>query len=277
MSRQIASPAARVLCAAALPGCGRRPGAGAARPSHRDRGQPDLRRRAARRPGARRSACSATSSRAAPPSSTGPRDGSMLVADALRRHRAGAPGGGPAAACASSSLSSASPIEWARARAQSGPGFVFCKDQGGDDNAQVYYQSGQRRGARSSPTGLHPRQPVWAHDGKRVAFYGNDRDTRELRHLCRGRELGAPRRSSWSGASRTPGIRSTGRRMTPSCWCGSTSSLSESYLYLADVATGALTPLEDKPQQGRHPRRARFAPDGAGCTCSPTRTASSRS
>ena len=40
-------------------------------------------------------------------------------------------------------------------------------------------------------------------------------------------------------------------------------SLSESYLYLADVATGALTPLEDKPKKVGI-RTARFAPDGRG-------------
>ena len=68
------------------------------------------------------------------------------------------------------------PIEWARA-AKSGPGFVFWKDKSGDENYQIYYQ-GPGGPARQLTNGdfIHG-SPVWAHDGKRVAFYGNDRDT----------------------------------------------------------------------------------------------------
>src|SRR3984893_7781613 len=68
------------------------------------------------------------------------------------------------------------PIEWARA-ARSGSGFVFLKDQGGDENAQLYYQSGSGSVRQLTSGNFIHGSPVWAHDGRRVAFYGNDRDS----------------------------------------------------------------------------------------------------
>ena len=77
------------------------------------------------------------------------------------------------------------PIEWARA-AKSGSGVIYWKDNAGDDNFQIYSlgANGQIRQLTSGDF-IHG-SPVWAHDGRRVAFYGNDRDSLELRHL-RGR------------------------------------------------------------------------------------------
>src|ERR1700730_11294161 len=68
------------------------------------------------------------------------------------------------------------PIEWARAP-RTGSGFVFLKDQAGDENAQVYYQSGSGSVRQLTSGNFIHGSPVWAHDGRRVAFYGNDRDS----------------------------------------------------------------------------------------------------
>src|SRR6185312_1157551 len=138
------------------------------------------------------------------------------------------------------------PIEWAHA-ARSGAGFVFLMDQGGNDNAQVYYQ---------------PGSGVWAHDGKRVAFYGNDRDSVSYDVYVADVSSGAAPQLVVGGHQDT---------WYPLDWSPDDSkllvwkylSLSESYLYLADTTTGALTPLEDKPKKVGI-RAARFDPGGRG-------------
>ena len=70
----------------------------------------------------------------------------------------------------------ADPIEWARG-AKSGPGFVFLMDHAGDDNAQVYYHPGVGTPRQLTRGNFIHGSIVWAHDGKRVAFYGNERDS----------------------------------------------------------------------------------------------------
>jgi acetyl esterase/lipase len=151
------------------------------------------------------------------------------------------------------------PIEWARA-AHSGTGIVFWKDKGGDDNYQMYYlgANGQSHPLTSGDS-IHGSL-VWAHDGKRVAFYGNERDP--LSYDIYVADVG-------SGAA--PQLLVGGKQDTwyPLDWSADDSKLlvwrfistSESYLYLADVGTGVLTPLETKPVAGGI-RRAKFGPDG---------------
>ena len=54
---------------------------------------------------------------------------------------------------------------------------MFLKDQGGNENAQVYYQPGSGAVRALTHGDFIHGSAVWAHDGKRVAFYGNDRDS----------------------------------------------------------------------------------------------------
>jgi dipeptidyl aminopeptidase/acylaminoacyl peptidase len=156
-------------------------------------------------------------------------------------------------------------------------GFAFLEDAGGDENAQVYYfplaNPGARRaedsdradggGARLLTDGRSRHGGlVWSHDGKRLAFYGNERDPAiydiytvgvaagtKPRLLVAGHD-GLWRPLDWSPDGRTLLVEQT-------------LSTAQNSLFLADATTGALTPL-DPGDQGADIRMARFAPDGRG-------------
>ena len=153
------------------------------------------------------------------------------------------------------------PIAWARG-ARKGAGFAFLKDQAGDDNAQVYYQVGNGIARALTHGNYIHGSIVWAHDGKRVAFYGNDRDSLSYDVYVADVTGNAAPQLLVGGHDDT---------WYPLDWSPDDSKLlvwnylssSESYLYLADVAAGTLTPLEEKPAKAGI-RMARFAPDGQG-------------
>jgi dipeptidyl aminopeptidase/acylaminoacyl peptidase len=187
-------------------------------------------------------------------------DGSLLVAtrfgDTEQVHRVSAPLG-----TREQLTFSVDPIEWARG-AKSGTGFVFLMDHAGDDNAQVYYHAGSGTPRQLTHGNFIHGSIVWAHDGKRVAFYGNERDSLSYDVYV----------ADVSGSG-VPQMVVGGRDDTwyPLDWSPDDSKLlvwkylssSESYLYLADVASGALTPLEQKPAKAGI-RLARFDPQGRG-------------
>ena len=189
-------------------------------------------------------------------------DGSMLVAtrfgEVEQAHRVTSPLG-----MREQLTFSPEPVSVARApRAGSGNGFVFFKDHGGDENAQAYYCAGDGSvRALTSGKFLHG-SPTWAHDGKRVAFYGNERDglsydvyVADVTNASAPRLVVGGKDDDWY----------------PLDWSADDSklllwkyfSINESYLFIADVATGAVTPVDDS---GRRIgiRSAKFAPDGRG-------------
>jgi dipeptidyl aminopeptidase/acylaminoacyl peptidase len=187
-------------------------------------------------------------------------DGGMLVAtrfgDTEQLHRVAAPLG-----MREQLTFYQDPIEWARAP-RTGSGFVFLKDQAGDENAQVYYQSGSGSVRQLTSGNFIHGSPVWAHDGRRVAFYGNDRDSLSYDVYVADVTSGA-----------APQLLVGGRQDTwyPLDWSADDSkllvwryvSISESYLYLADVVTGTLTAVDDSGRKVGI-RMAKFAPDGRG-------------
>ena len=151
------------------------------------------------------------------------------------------------------------PISWAHC-ARSGSGFVFLKDQSGDENAQLYYQAGNGSvRALTSGAFIHG-SPVWAHDGKRVAYYGNERDGVSYDIYVADVSSNAPpqllvggRQDTWYVLDWSP----DDSRLLVWKYLSPT----ESYLYSADVATATLTPIDPKaPKAGI--RGARFAADG---------------
>lgn len=189
-------------------------------------------------------------------------DGSMLVAtrfgDVEQIHRVTAPLG-----MREQLTFSAEPVSIARApQTGSGHGFAFLKDPGGNEHPQLYYYADDGS-VRQVTTGnsLHG-SIVWAHDGKRVAFYGSERDgfspdiyvadvtTASAPRLVVGGQQDTWYPLDWSADDRKLLLRKY-------------VSLSESYLYVADVATGTLTPLNESGRKASI-HAAKFAPDGRG-------------
>ena len=153
------------------------------------------------------------------------------------------------------------PIEWARG-AKVGGGLLFWKDHAGGDDYQIFYRSPQGAIRQlTSGDSIHG-SPVFSHDGKRVAFYGNDRDPLSYDVYVADVTSAAAPQLLVGGKDDT---------WYPLDWSGDDSKLlvwrylsaAASTLYLADTTSGALTPLEEKPLAGGI-RRARFGPDGRG-------------
>lgn len=153
------------------------------------------------------------------------------------------------------------PVNAARA-APAGGGFVFLRDQRGDENSQLYYQAADGRVQQLTHGDFIHGNPVWAHDGRRVAFYGDDRD---------GASDDVYVADVTGGAA--PRLLVGGRQDTwyPLDWSADDGkllvwryvSIGESYLYLADATSGVLTPLD---ASGRRIgiRDAKFDPAGRG-------------
>ncbi|GAC1453010.1 MAG: S9 family peptidase [Steroidobacteraceae bacterium] len=153
------------------------------------------------------------------------------------------------------------PISWVRA-AGAGGSFAFLKDQEGDENYQVFVAAPTGSVRQLSSGNFIHGSPVWAHDGKRLAWYGNDRD---------GASYDVYVADATGGGA--PQLVVGGRHDTwyPLGWSPDDSkllvwryqSLEESYLYVADVASGTLTPVDPSARKIGI-RLAKFAPDGRG-------------
>lgn len=203
-------------------------------------------------------------------------DGSMLIAtrfgNTTQIHRVASPLG------AREQLTyDSEPITAAAARpSAAAEGFAFLEDGGGDEDGKLYYDPLAGRASAPGPRAdgdagdirllsdgkYHRGGLVWSKDGRQLAFFGNERSdadediyTVDLSAGTRPRLLvaghgGAWRPLDWSGDGRQLLIEQT-------------VSETESRLYLADAATGTLTPVE---AAGRNAavKAARFAPDGRG-------------
>ena len=142
-------------------------------------------------------------------------------------------------------------------------GFAFLKDQGGDENAQVYYYRFSDRSTRLITDGKSRHgDPVWSRDGRHLAYFGNGRDGASYdiyvtdpagdgaARLLVGGQPNAWYPLDWS----TDGQKILLQRYV---------SITESYLYVADATSGSLTPLDTSGRKVGV-KRARFAPDGRG-------------
>jgi len=158
----------------------------------------------------------------------------------------------------------ADPVNTARSAQNPGAeGFAFLKDVGGDENAQVYYYRLADRSTRLMSDGKSRHGSlVWSHDGKRVAFYGNERNGVSFDVYVTDIAAGsAPRLIIGAGADTWYPLDWSIDDRKLLVW--KYYSISESYLYIADVASGELTPL-DKSNRKIGIRSAKFAPDGRG-------------
>jgi dipeptidyl aminopeptidase/acylaminoacyl peptidase len=187
-------------------------------------------------------------------------DGSMLVAtrfgEVQQVHRVAAPLG-----MREQLTFSTDPVGVARAPGVGG-GFVFMQDNAGDENAQVYYSAGTGSIRQLTTGNFQHSSPVWSHDGKHVAFSGNERDTMSFDIYVAEPAAAAPPRLVVGGQQDT---------WYPLDWSPDDKklllwkvvSVEESYLYIADVATGAFTPVDESARR-TNISSARFAPDGRG-------------
>ena len=178
-------------------------------------------------------------------------DGSMLIAtrfaDADQVHRVAAPG-----ASREQITFYPEPIGTARApQVPNGDGFVFLKDRGGDENDQIYYYRESDRSTRLLTDGKSKNgTPVWANDGKRLAFYSNARDGVSYDIYIVDVTSNAPPRLAVGGQQDTWYVLDWSADDTKLLLWRYV-SINESYLFVADVATGMVTPLEGADEDKR--------------------------
>jgi dipeptidyl aminopeptidase/acylaminoacyl peptidase len=146
----------------------------------------------------------------------------------------------------------------ARAAPRSGAGFVFVRQTAG--YPQLFDYSGPGAVRQITQGNYQHGSPVWAHDGKRVAFYGTDRTgvnediyVVDIAAATRPRLVVAGATGGWQPLDWSP---DDSRLLLLN-----TVSSQSSALYVADVTTGALTPVAIPDS---HIIAATFAPDGVG-------------
>lgn len=139
--------------------------------------------------------------------------------------------------------------------------FVFARDRGGDENAQLHLYDLTSRSSRLLTDGKSRHGGAsWSRDGKRLAFHGNARNgvnpdiyVLDIDDAVGARLLVASQGQSWQ----------------PVDWSADASrvllidyiSVTESHLYWVDVASGATTRI-NTPKTGIG--TARFSADGRG-------------
>ncbi len=190
-------------------------------------------------------------------------DGAMLIgtrfADTEQIHRVAAPLG-----LREQLTYLSDPVTAAAAPQVAGAGFAFLMDHDGDENAQVYSYRLADRSIRPLTSGQARHGAlVWSKDGRHLAFYGSERNAASDDIYVD--DLDVPGGGPHLVVAGQPGT------WVPLDWSidGKTLlveqslSLEDCHLYLADVATGGITPVDPGgPKAGI--RSARFAPDGRG-------------
>jgi dipeptidyl aminopeptidase/acylaminoacyl peptidase len=157
------------------------------------------------------------------------------------------------------------PVTTARApQSAVAPGFAFLRDQGGNEQSQVFYYDLTTRAVRMLTAGQGQNAGlVWSHDGKRVAYHSTARDgvSFDLMIAEPGNTFSTPRlvfngfQKSWSVQDWSPD--------DSKLLIDNFVSANESHLFVMDLATAALTPVSE----GDTPASvsgARFTPDGRG-------------
>jgi dipeptidyl aminopeptidase/acylaminoacyl peptidase len=193
-------------------------------------------------------------------------DGSMLIstrfANTAQLHRVRAPLG-----MREQLTWDAEPITSAVAHPRDGNTLLYRKDQGGDENMQIWLRtlSGSMERLLTDGKSLNG-PPVFSHDGQRVAFYSNARDGANYDVYISDLNSTAPPRLAVGGATAA---------LYPQEWSVDDrklavirySSITDSELFIADVATGAMTRVEPAPESNAGPvavSQARFSRDTRG-------------
>ena len=155
---------------------------------------------------------------------------------------------------------------------------AFLKDRGGDENAQVHlYRAADRSVLRLTDGKALHGGLAWSPDGRRLAFHGNERNGVDYDVYV----VDLPPAGAQTFAAVTPrlAIAGQGRQLQPLEWSPDGTrlllqqeiSINESYLFVADVATGTLKQLPTTTRPDGKPSTesvavgaAHFSADGAG-------------
>src|SRR5262245_35702744 len=154
------------------------------------------------------------------------------------------------------------PVTVARApQSAVAPGFVFLRDQGGNENAQVHYFDLNTRAVRMLTEGKGVNGGlVWSHDGRRVVVHSTARDGVSY-DLYIAEPTGiAPPRLVWTGFEKNWSVQDWSPDDTK-LLINNFVSATESHLYVMDIATAALTPVSEGPEPASV-SGARFTADG---------------
>ncbi len=143
------------------------------------------------------------------------------------------------------------------------PGFVFLKDQGGNEYAQIYWYDTATRAVRmlTDGKGLHGGV-VWSHDGRRVAFHGTGRDGVSYDLFLAEPAANQPPRLVYNGFQKNWSVQDFSPDDTK-LLIRNFVSANESHLFVMDIATAALTPVSE----GAGPAsvaQAKFTAEGRG-------------
>jgi dipeptidyl aminopeptidase/acylaminoacyl peptidase len=147
--------------------------------------------------------------------------------------------------------------------------FVYEKDEGGNENMQLYLQRIGGGAPRLLTDGKSLNgPPVFSNDGKRIAFYSNARDGAAHDIYVRDVTSEAPPRLVLGGADQSLYVEDWSLDDTKLLVIRYV-SITESYLLIADLATGKVTPLEPTEKDAKAGARmsvqqARFSRDGRG-------------
>ena len=147
--------------------------------------------------------------------------------------------------------------------------FLFARDRGGNENAQLFLQHLETRQLRMLTDGKSRHGgALWSRDGKRIAFQGNARNgvNQDIYVIDVGSDAGARLVLASQGQTWTPlDWSADGQRLLLLDY----TSVTDATLYVAEVASGAFTrlslsgdPTKPSPQSGIG--SARFSADGKG-------------
>jgi len=143
--------------------------------------------------------------------------------------------------------------------------YVFLKDSGGNENAQLYYQHVGEPAARLLTDGKSLNgAPIWSNSGREVAFFSTSRDGRSLDIDIVDPESGTLPRLALAGDG-------SGAAWSVLDWSPDDSkllvlkevSISEGYLYIVDLSSGQKREIEPSPAKVGI-AGAKFTRDGQG-------------
>ncbi len=144
---------------------------------------------------------------------------------------------------------------------------LYLKDRGGDENMQIWLRNLRDNSDRLLTDGKSLNgPPVFAHDGKRIAFYGNARDGASYDIYTSDITGSAAPQLLIAGGSDALEVQDWSlddRRLAIIRY----TSITNSQLLVADVATGALTRIEPAPSYKGGTvsvAQAQFSRDGRG-------------